>query len=49
MSAMTVMLVLVVIAQRGRARDSGRRMYRVAPRDPVPALRSRDEPRRATR
>ncbi|NMM16522.1 MAG: hypothetical protein HHJ14_05095 [Cellulomonas sp.] len=49
MSAMTVMLVLVVIAQRGRALDTGRRMYRVAPRDPVPALRPRDEPRRATR
>ena len=48
-SALAVVLALVVLAGWGRARDTGRHLYRVAPRDPVPALRSRDEPHRATR
>ncbi|MGV8978979.1 MAG: hypothetical protein ACOH17_13145 [Cellulomonas sp.] len=48
-SALAVVLAVVVIALWGRARDTGRRLYRVAPRDPVPALRSLDEPYRATR
>ena len=49
MSAFTVVFALMLVALSGRARDTGRRMYRVPPRSEVLAMRPDDQAPRATR
>lgn len=49
MSALAIVFALLIAALWGRARDTGRRMYRVAPRPQVLAMRPDDETRRVTR